>query len=198
MTVADIVLRENNKWFPLPSVSVLTNETKGVTMHKIDALTAHAIAMLIEAGPLPLPYALACADIEGIYDPACVNGNLAGSNPTGNPLGFDMGICQLKLGYLMASEKLTVDDAREFAFDPKRAIPYFMRTMESDLAWADTVLPQMTDVWRNRYLLATCAYNFGRTGVAKFFGGPIPSHGQHVMDMERVFAADLNLPSVFP
>jgi hypothetical protein len=200
MTPAEIILQQNNSKFPVPGVNIREDANKGTTVHKIDFATAQALAELIIALPLPLTYALACICIEGIFDPYCVNGNFAGSNPAENPTGFDMGCCQLKLRYLMMSENLDVDDAREFAFDPARAIPYFGRTMQGHLNWASDFLrnpPEMTDVWRNRWLLATGAFNFGRVGVQRLVNGPLANHCQHVINLEQSFATALDTPSIF-
>lgn len=210
MTVADIILAENHRWFLLSDQNWLVNPDKGVTMHKIDGVTALSLEDLITTGTAgtwrSLPFSLACIDIEGIYDPDCINGNFLGSNKARLPEGFDVGVAQLKLRYVMASEKCSIDDARGFAFNPKKAIPYFFGIMAGHLVWADSVIAQQkvkpdsafNSAYLNRYLLATCSYNEGDGGMEKLLTAPTISHGTHVMDMERKFASQLGVTSLFP
>lgn len=184
---------------------------KGVVIHKIDTPTAEAISARIkvaaEQEQIPLTYALACLAIESTLDPACVNGNLGPgeSNTANDPLGYDTGIAQLKLRYLVgyAPGVTDADTARAFALDVNRAIPYFCSLMAGKVLWAQNTIDANPNTkcdprMRNKYLLATAAYNFGNTGVMTYFeNGTFPSHCQHVINLETYFAQKLGLESIF-
>ena len=202
MTISQIMLAQNNSHFPGAEL-YLSNPAKGVTMHKIPPEMADDLADTFtkNVSNFPVPYALACMCIEALFDPNCVNGNLMGSNKQNDPLGYDMGMCQLKLKYLPTG---TLEERKAFAFDPNQAIPYFVRTMQTNVSWASTQIGSFeSDVFedfRNPYFLATCAYNFGKVGILEMITTkePLPTHGIHVRDLERTFAKELGLVSVFP
>lgn len=225
MVVADIILRENNAHFDFPNVNVLTDDIKGVRMHKIDMVQSQKQSALFYkyVGSRPQAFCLACVDIEAIYDPNCVNGNYGPgeSNPTRDPGGFDVGWCQLKLKYVAAARGITVEQAETLALDPEAAIQYFFGAMDIHLVQADAIIANpptgFNAAYSNRYLLATCLYNFGLDGMTKPYIArdpndetktiPMPpritqadvvSHGKHVINLERKIAQELGTASVFP
>jgi hypothetical protein len=194
---------------------VFLNPRKGVAIHKLVPDQAAQIADALRAAlapdqpgqpaRLPLSYALACLCIESLFDPACMNGNLLGSNPNNDPAGYDVGIAQLKLRYLIGADAKTVDDARAFALDPTKAIPHFVARMGAALVVAEAniaelqpgsaILPQ----FRNPYYYATGAYNFGATGMRKVVDTATvpPVHCEQVVKFEQNFATALGTTSIF-
>ena len=184
---------------------------KGVIIHKITQAQANEISTAVQAAAtkygLPLTYALACLAVESVLDPNCVNGNLGPgeSNTANDPLGYDDGIAQLKLRYLVGAAPGVTDSASAYLFakDVNRAAPYFCSLMAGHFAAAKEILAKDTssapDVrLRNPWVYATGSYNFGETGMAKVFAsGEYPSHCTSVVSDEQYFAAKLGLPSIF-
>jgi hypothetical protein len=208
--IASVILAYNNSqaFFKLgPAWSV---PAKGVVIHEINAGEANAISLQIQKSApqhnLPTSYVLACLAIESVLDPNCENGNFAGSNPTKDPLGYDMGIAQLKLRYITA-EGVTFENpeqAKAFAFDVSKAIPYFCLEMAGKIAAAKDVIARNTSSapdarLNNPLILGTCLYNFGTTGgVENYYQkGVFPSHCTHVIDLWQYFDKALGVKS-FP
>lgn len=217
--LAAAILLQNNQAFPatLPrAVENLTTGTlhvyadhmqdltKGVMLHKITAATAGEIATLFlneqTKWPVPLTFALACADIESIFDPGAQNGNFAGSNPGCTLDGFDMGLCQLKLKYLIGNGITTIGQAYDVAMDPAKALPVFFRKYAGLIAWAQSIEHERSSAWNPKYGVlanATMAYNFGEDGAkSKIVTGEAVSHCDHVIDLEAWFAKQLDVAPV--
>lgn len=206
--IAQVILDYNNNksyFVAGPSWSI---PTKGVTIHKITFDQAQEISDAIQRAiaqyHLPLTFVLACLAVESVLDPGCENGNFMGSNTSKDPLGFDDGIAQLKLRYLVGAAYgiLNALSAQAFAFDVNRAIPYFCSLMAGKVKNAQTVIAESsstTDVrLRNPLVYATGAYNFGDTGMLKIFeSGAYPSHCSSVVADEQYFASKLGVASVF-
>lgn len=185
---------------------------KGVVIHKIDAVQAAPIAEAIEAGAkdyeLDQCFLTGCLLIESTGDPACQNGNLGPgeSNTQNDPLGYDIGIAQLKLRYLVGAAQGVTDapSARAFAFDIAKAIPHFCSLMASKVAYAKTVIADNTSCapdprLNDPYLLGTGMYNFGNTGMVEnyYATGLFPSHCQQVEDLTNYVAKATGQPSIF-
>lgn len=209
--IADLILAKNAT-YPYDATGSHPFTSKGGGLHKIDDATALGIAKVISDnadGGLTIPYMMACIAIESLFDPKCENGNYTymghtGSNPDKKPEGFDVGIAQLKLKYLMQDRKLSVEEADAFAKDYTKAIPYMTTTMKLLLGYADALIQdnKRTDqipALLNRYCLATLAYNLGRTGLKRYLATAtaISTHGSVVMAYENEYSKKLNLPSVF-
>lgn len=188
------------------------DKIKGVVIHKIDEPTAKAVATRLKPSAsqydMPWTVALACVAIESTFDPLCQNGNLGPgeSNTANDPLGYDMGICQFKLRYLVGSAPGVTDaaTAKDFALDIDKALPYFCSLMATKYLWAQNIVQQNTssapDSRFNSFpwLLSTGAYNFGDNGMLAYYeSGQFPTHCQHVLDLEAYFAAKLGRQSVF-
>lgn len=201
--MAKVILTYNNTNACFSLGDPFTNKIKGVVIHRIDAKQAQEIADIIEQccreEAIPPAFVCACLAVESVMDPMCQNGNLgpgesnAGQN--NNLAGYDMGICQLKLKYLVGNEGIkTVQEAAAFALDPKRAIPYFCKVMCSKMEWATGIVknntssapdPRFNDPW----ILATGAYNFGNDGMLKIYNsGQFPTHCTSVMSDTKYFA----------
>jgi hypothetical protein len=216
-SVAALILAQNHKIPFLPFFGWYYIPFKGVTIHKIDATTAGNIAATIitaadqtnvdvPAAKLTIPYIMACIAIESAFDPGCMNGNFLGSNPTRALRGYDVGIAQEKLLYLIGTNGLWTDaDAQAFALDFRKAIPYMTKVMATKLEWADTQIASLSGQsgpiaqYRDRYYLATQAYNFGDTGMLKhlFADTTPPTHAEHVLHLEDAYSQALGVPSVF-
>lgn len=214
MQVEDAILLYNNglsNW--ATAIEGVWNDlVKGVVIHKIDLPTAAAVSTRVKpsaaAVGLPLAYVLGCLAIESTLDPACQNGNLGPgeSNTANDPLGYDMGIAQLKLRYLVDVAPGVTDapSALAFALDIDKAIPYFCSLMAGKLLWAQNIAQANTSsapdvrLTSAPLLLATGAYNFGETGMLAYYeGGTFPSHCQQVLDLSRYFEAKLGEPDIF-
>jgi hypothetical protein len=209
--VAALILAKN--WtYSYNAYGVYPFLSKGGALHKIDITDAREIAQAIidaATGPLTVPYIMACLAIESLFDPKCENGNYSyvghtGSNPDKLPEGFDVGIAQLKLKYLMEDRKLDVDAAHAFACDVTKAIPYMATTMKLLLGYADALIQdtKRSDIpppLMNRYCVSTNAYNYGRTGMKAIMQSAKvqPSHGMVVVAYEKQYSKQLNIPSVF-
>ena len=207
------ILEYNNnlsQWVNNPLVE-WTDAIKGVVIHKIDLATAATISTRVKPAAaqyqLPLTFVLGCLAIESTLDPTCQNGNLGPgeSNTANDPLGYDMGVAQFKLRYLVGYAPGVTDasSANAFALDADKAIPYFCSLMASKVIWATNVIQENTSSspdsrLNNPLLLATGAYNFGEEGMLVYYeNGSFPSHCQQVLDLERYFAEKLGVASVF-
>jgi hypothetical protein len=213
MQICEAILAYNNDLAMFKDAVSWTEPAKGVVIHKIAEADALAITLAVKAATtkyaLPITYTLGCLAIESTLDPLCENGNFLGSNTAKDPIGYDMGIAQLKLRYLVgtAPNVKTVDDARAFAFNPELAIPYHCSLMATHVIWAQGIIdgnsssapdPRFNDPNCGVFLLATGAYNFGNTGMLAYYeNGTFPSHCQHVIDLERSFAEKTGVVSVF-
>lgn len=208
VTAVSEAVREYNNGLALFKIaSEWTNPIKGATIHKISDAQAGVVARNIvqyaTLAGLPIPYVMACLAIESTFDPQCVNKNLGpgGSNPKNDPLGYDTGIAQLKLKYL--PDTLGDQGAKRiFALDPSKAIPYHCHDMAGRLKAAKDLIGKTSSsavdprLESSPLLLATAMYNFGISGGTKVFeAGQFPSHCQHVLDLERMFASRLGMPS---
>lgn len=212
------VIWEYNTTHPLLSkTGVFRNPIRGTVIHMITANQAITIAAIIQAvvkvTGYPITFLLACLAIESVLDPACENHNIGpGESNEGNKLGqagWDMGIGQFKLGELI-SKTMTLAQALAYAMNPSWAIPYHVRDMQGEVEWAKGIIAQGDSNadyrFSNPYVLATCAYNFGRTGVLEeyYSKGLFPDgqdgrkvHGIDVMQDEAYFALKLGVPSIF-
>ena len=214
-TVAGIMLGENHKIPFILGISEYRVPLKGVVIHKLDDATAKALAEVIianttapgdgDSDPFPLSYALACLCLESCFDTKCQNANLLGSNKQNDPAGYDEGVAQLKLRFLIGQEGIaTADEARAFALDPAKAIPYFVRVVRGHLAQADALamtLPQdVNPVYLNRFAVARMFYNFGVTGGTKMIreNAPTPASVLHVAHYDYAFAKALGVKPVMP
>ncbi len=203
-TLGSTILRYNNmqSYWRL-GVQTWTFVAKGVTIHKIHAPQAALIASAVRSQPatsvVPQTIALGLMASESLLDPLCQNGNFLGSNPTKELSGFDMGICQLKLKYVTAPGVSNVDDAKTFAFDPSKAIPYLYALVAGKIEWArETIaghrsaLPQ----WNDPFILAVGAFKLGQTGVMAFYqGGSWAAELDDFVKLESWFASQLGVPS---
>lgn len=203
--VRDIILEMNGG--PNYNVGVLYNPQKGTLIHKISEETADTLAGIMIAAStesgLQLSYGMACLCAESLFDPQCQNGNLMGSNKTNQPDGYDVGIAQLKLRYLIGTLGIAdVHSAETFALDPTKAIPYCFKSMYSRLAVADEYISRQRAVaeyagFTNRYYVATAEYNFGKTGFEEMDHAKALSHCDIVEKYEKKFSKLLGEPSVF-
>lgn len=220
---AQVILAYNNSKFPL-GIPVITNPIKGTAIHRITEAQAQRSGDLIDAacanGAYDLTMLLAELGVESWIDPNCLNKNEGpGESNEGNKLGqagWDVGLAQLKAGLLVGNSGIkTVADALAFALDPMRAIPYHVHTMQMLVVWAKAIIAKGDSGIDYRFsdprLLATCAYNFGRTGVLDeyYYKGTFPDggknpdgttrsvHGLSVMNDEAYFSKQLGVPSIF-
>jgi hypothetical protein len=206
--LAQIILGYNNsQMYWVGGVTVFTEPTKGVTLHKITATQAQSVATELEAVvSASEPTSIACALLgsESVMDPQCENGNYLGSNTAKDALGFDDGIAQEKLRYLVGQPGVTdAPGAQAFAFDVTRAIPYFWSLYQSHVATADGWIaaggPSNIDPrLMNRYILAAVIYKQGATGGRAIFEAATwPEELNNFVSLEKYFAAKLSVPSVF-
>ncbi len=209
--LANVILIYNNSRPFFILGPTYANAAKGVLIHKITPVQAQVLASVIDAAAtkcgLWIPYVLACLAIESCLDPNCVNGNLGPgrSNPTNDPLGYDVGVAQEKERYLLGYHGvLTAADARAFALDINDAIPYFCALMVGKIAAAQTIIaatpltvkpdPRM----KNPLMLGTWMYNEGDTGaITAYNAGQFPNHCASVLGDEEYFAGKLGVPSIF-
>lgn len=269
MQTYQVMQNYNNSMALFAHSDTYENAEEGVTIHKITTEQAMAnstrLKVAAAAESIPLTIAMGCEAIESTFDPNCMNENIgttsagvARSNPTNNPLYYDIGAVQFKDEYLIGVARgvTDVDSAKRFALDVDEALPYFCGLMASKILWAQNIIQanaalrlttnaalqhaqvtlselqatygpttdptQMAEIasaanavksaqdeydtackpdhrLANPYLLATGAYNFGNTGMLAYYEqGVFPSHCQHVLDLERYFAAQLGVESVFP
>ena len=187
-----------------------TNPVTGSTVHRIDAAAANLVAEQVVAAAtdeVPLPYLLASIAIESAFDPNAEMKNLGPghSNPQNDPLGYDEGVCQLKLRYLIGQHGITDEkSAMAFALDPAKAIPHMADLIATKIEDAGRIIAGglRSDIdprWSNPYTIAAAEYNFGATGAANLLrdGAPLPGHCTTVITLEQRFASQLGLPSVF-
>jgi hypothetical protein len=177
------------------------NYKSGSMIHRITPDLAVVIANVIRAQPIqsspsmPLSYLLACLCIESAMDPYAMNGNFLGSNPIKDAGGYDVGIAQLKIKYLV----LDINGSYTTALSAKDAIPLFIARMVTHVKAAEalTLKPPFT----NAYLYATGAYQLGDTGMANWYRAAEnttwPKHCLQVLDLEHSFATALGVPSIF-
>lgn len=213
--VAALVLAHNHA---LPYINGLVFDLRqgtpldtGSRIHEIDAPTAGIIAQEIlqvtAAKQFDLPFALAQICLESAFDPKAEMGNFRGSNTDRVLDRYDMGLCQLKLLYIIghknSSGAILADAAaaREFACDIHEAIPFFIQKLAGLLAWADKQIPTLgasiNPKFKNRYYLAAGAYNFGETDLLKKIAdGSDLAHCVHVSHLCASFAKVLGLPNV--
>lgn len=213
LEVWQAILAYNNNLSNFAKGTPWTDATKGVVIHKITAEQAQIVASQVkEQAPkagLPYLFTLGCIAIESTLDPLCVNGNLGPgeSNVANDPGGYDTGLCQLKLKYLVPKPCATVEEARAFALDPVRAIPYHVSIMAGNVLWMQNWIenndssapdPRFLDPAAGPLLGGTLAYNFGRTGALTYLeNGSFPSHCQQVLDLTNYFAAKTGQTSPF-
>ncbi|MGA8535172.1 MAG: hypothetical protein WB615_13780 [Candidatus Tumulicola sp.] len=202
--LGSVILHYNNmqsRWWL--GVQTWTVAAKGVALHKINAAQAALIASAIEARPatssVPETVALGLMASESLLDPLCQNGNFLGSNPAKVLGGFDMGLCQLKLKYITAPEVSNLDDAKAFAFDPTKAIPYFYEIFAGKIEWAEGVIAGHKSAWtqwNNPLILAVGAFKLGETGVMTLYqGGTWATELNTFIQLESWFASQLGVPS---
>ena len=143
MTVAEWILSQNHT-LKFDASGMYTNPAKGVNVHEIDLATANSIADLLtleaQNYQFPLDVALAAIDIESVFDPHCENGNFLGSNKERSLKGFDMGLCQIKIKYIIGINGIaTVAQATDYAFDIKKAIPHFFEDMANRMDYVQSI-----------------------------------------------------------
>ena len=198
-------------------ISEIFNANTGSKLHPIDMTTAHMIALVVMhtciEEPLDLAYALAQIAKESAFDPKAENGNYGPgeSNPSKAPEGFDIGLCQLKIEYLLnqvdytGAKIETVEEAYTMALDVNRAVPFFAKKSLGLVAWAKknvSSLPKQANAkFQNPYYLAAGAYNFGtdpeRGVFSKIAEGQDLKHCVDVAAMTAHFATILGTPNVF-
>ena len=204
--VTGIVLQRNNAAFP--TVNVKQDLSKGTILNKITMAQAEFIATVLisaaKSSGLPLPYLMACVCVESLFDPACKNGNFLGSNPTKAQEGYDVGICQLKLKYLLDPIHLVnVDDAQAFALNVSKAIPYAASLMQAHVTTATTYIKANNCLvpYNNKYYTGSAIYNFGFAGFVTKLAAMKPittlSHCEGVKQNEQIFCQKLNQKSIF-
>lgn len=215
--VAALVLSHNSA---LPFVNGLvpdprqgTSEDTGSRIHSITPDDSKRIAdailkYTIDGHALDLPFAMAQIAIESAFDPIAQMGNFRGSNPNKVLEGYDMGLCQLKLLYLVGAKAADGTEvhndfqAQDFALNIDHAIPYFVTKLLGLLLYADQQIPKLSATvnpkFKNRYYFAAGAYNFGETGILKEIStGQDLSHCAHVANLCTNFAKVLGMPNVF-
>jgi hypothetical protein len=208
-----VILAYNNgkSYFKLsPTWTVLVGGAANVIIHKVSITQANAIAALLTslAGPnYPLQFLLACLAVESVLDPACQNANLAANESNAgapqNLAGYDMGIAQLKLKYVMSATGLGVNQAMDFALDIKTAVPYHIQAMNALLLKADQILANPSSAadprMNNRWMLATWMYNEGEEGaMAAYNAGEFPNHCASVLGDIQYFERSLGLQPMLP
>lgn len=192
-------------------------EREGIMIHQVAPSEADAAApVFIRAAAsylLPLTGVLAWSAVESVFDKYCINKNWGcnldgtprSNEPAHNDADDDLGIFELKAGLLIgrAPGVTNLAQAQTFAYDIKNAIPYACSLYAEHVAWAETQIatgfPAYVDPrFRNRYVLATCAYNFGRVGVLRDWvvKGKFPPHGVSVIRYEQKFAEWMQLPTI--
>ena len=210
-TTYGLILAFNNRIFGKSDLKVLEfGNPVSSAIYRIDMDTAMMISTHLKRGTiekdLPLSYTLACIAQESLFDPQCFNKNLRGSNREDNPAKYDIGLCQLNLRYLIDPKvpgRSTLEEAREFAHDLDRAIPYFLQNQKDlldyakGLKWGKGADPRTV----NPYFVASTLYNMGRAGGAEALrGGPgarsVTPHAASISKLESRFALELGLPSV--
>jgi hypothetical protein len=141
--LAAAYLKYNNDLSYFETDDTLEIRAKGVVIHKINAAQAQAEADQVEAHSKKPTFTSGCLAIESALDPNCENGNLGPgeSNTANDPGGYDVGVAQEKLKYLIGQRGITtVDEARAFSLDITKAIPYHCAVMEEKLAWAQATI----------------------------------------------------------
>lgn len=213
---AGVVLTYNNQHPEFVADDVWSDPARGSMLHKITPQQAQIVATQLDIGCSQTGFDLAgmsaCIAVESWFDPNAVDGNYEGSNPTKSLGGMDVGVCQFKLNDLVGSNGLTtVIEADAFASDPTTAIPYFFKYMQSKIAWAKQIIEQSPSVADPRFhdpiILATCAYNYGETGVLEefYYKGLFPDgldgrpdHGVSVINDWKYFAAKYGIAYTGP
>jgi hypothetical protein len=209
--MAQIILHANNmQSYWVGGYTKWSIPAKGIVVDKINADIANsedsAIVAAENQGPaeqgIPRSVALALMMSESDLDPLCQNGNFLGSNPTHDPLGFDDGVTQAKLRYLVGSAPGVTDatSAQAFAFDPSRSIPYFYRELAVKIAWAQYIIatyPSLGDTrLHNPYMLGVLGYKQGATGAMNIYNsGSWPTELDNFVNLESYFAQQLGVPS---
>jgi hypothetical protein len=207
--LAQLILRTNNSSKLFGKEAVWAPPGHGSIIHKIDSQVAlYKVALAFDQvdsendGSLELQYMLGCVSEESLFDPDAQNGNLLGSNKANDPLGYDVGLCQLKLRYLSGATEANVDSMRLLALDPVLALRAFYKKMLGLYAWAQSIQPHLNSSAinpkaTNLLWLTTGAYNFGEDGMlALVEKGAMVGHSDDVTKNEVNFAAQLGVPSL--
>lgn len=199
MTLQALILSETINYY---------NPKRGAIIHKLDDVQAQQVADIItrEANRVGMAVAdlAACICQESRFDPACYNKNL-GEHPE-SFAGTDWGICQISGKYLPdkpGMKGLTEDQMKAKVLDPNYSIALMADTMAGNLAWANKMLPTLTDVDKARvpsaFFLATLAYNRGNTGaLQEVAANTIVRHPYNVLDWAKMFHAKLDPPAPPP
>ena len=214
--IAEIIFNYSKGVFAKVGSNRITVPAKNVIMTQVTQAQANDAAAQLEAGSqdhnIDIYTAMGCIAIESTFDPNCQNGNTGPgeSNPSNNPMGYDMGACQLKLGEIKAPGVVGWATAHAFAFDTSKCYAYFFDLMDGYLEDAKDLIASYTppegqphpDPKFIQYpiLLATGIYNFGPTGMKEdyFVKGLFPSHCQDVIDLANSFATQDGQPETFP
>lgn len=181
------------------------NLIKGAQVHSLSDVTVHDVGSMIMSQAnqlgLPLPYILACIAQESGFDPQCYNKNQPHHNPSGSFEGTDWGICQFSGRYLHSKPGmagLTQDQQRDKALDYTWAIPVFVSNMNGLLKWAQETLdryPIYIPTAKNKYFLATLAYNAGQTeAINEVISTQVRAHPLHVEHLCVAIAKMLGEP----
>lgn len=215
MNLADVILKANNSQLCFAKTDIYTVPAKGVTIHKIDFVTAWREATILQpclqAVQFPLTLGCACWMIEALGDPKCMNKNI-GFNVDGTPRSnegkddpndYDCGCCQEKLGYLHPYPMPDLATALQFAMDPALSIPRFASTMAGNLMLAQKIiatLPSPEPRYKDPFMVATAIYNEGHEGFLKKYYTPgiWLHHCVDVQDWERWYAQHLGLAPMYP
>lgn len=216
MQLVDALLLANNSQAEFKAGPLYLVPAHGVTMHKIDFITAWDEAECLElsskANRLDLTYAAGCFTVEALGDRLAINQNI-GFNTDGTPRSnelkreqgdWDVGACQLKVGYLVGPHLMPdIEHAMEFALDPKLAIPYFCSLMAGKRLVAQKLIatsPSPEPRYNDPLMVATAIYNEGLTGFVRDWYKPgkwLPHCGR-VQDFERWYADKLGLSPLYP
>lgn len=196
--------RQQAIWVGGPTFS---EPAKGVSLTEDTEAQAEEVADVLEAtvpASAPMQIPLALLGSESDLSIICFNGNREGSNKANDPGGYDDGVAQEKLKYLIGQPGVkTIDDARAFALDPKRAIPYFWSLYQAHLRTADEWIaaggPSTIDQrLMNRWILAAVVYKQGPAGARNIFeAGLWPPELNNFVSLESWFAKELGVKSLF-
>ncbi|MGH7745664.1 MAG: transglycosylase SLT domain-containing protein [Candidatus Dormibacteria bacterium] len=194
----------------LGPASSLGDTLAGNIVHKIDQETADRLATAIlhgNDGRLPIAYLLACIAVESSFDPAAVNGNFFGSNRAHDALGFDEGLCQLKLRYIVgAGAARDALGAQGLAKDPRWSVERMVAIMDNCLRFADGYIADhraemaLDAPEQSRWYVATGAYNFGQVGLGRMLQADESMkmhHCEMVVALEKRFSRRLGMMPIF-
>lgn len=155
---------------------------------------AERIARLLEENAervdLPLAYLMACLYQESRFDPRSYNRNLTLLDRRATFFRTDWGIGHFSGNYLLSKPGMTGlshEAAERRVMDPAWAIPVFADIMAGLAKRAAVTYPS-----RNKYWVATLAYNKGWRGMEEAIRRGDTRHADRVMAHWRGIIRDLN------